>query len=101
MFFLGSGETCIGRGGSRAAATSKMEPFVIIVYGFQALTIIAKCSIFDVAAVLDLPLTWNMEIDRKGKDMEIGRNQGSEELLKLGGSQKIFILRGDCAMRGG
>ena len=44
------------RGGSRTAATSKMEPFVIIVNGFQPLTIITKRSILDVAAVLDPPL---------------------------------------------
>ena len=45
---------CQYRGGSRAAATSKMERFVIIVNGFQPLTIIiTKRSIFDVAAVLD------------------------------------------------
>ena len=41
------------RGGSRAVATSKMERFVIIVDGFQPLTIIANRSILDVAAVLD------------------------------------------------
>ena len=41
------------RGGSRAAATSKMECFVIIVNGFQPLTIITKHSILDVAAALD------------------------------------------------
>ena len=40
------------RGGSRAAATSKMDCFVIIVNGFQPLTIITKPSILDVAAVL-------------------------------------------------
>ena len=44
------------RVGSTAAATSKMERFVIIVNGFQPLTIIAKRSILDVAAVLDPPL---------------------------------------------
>ena len=47
------------RGGSRAAATSKMEYFVIIINGFQPLTIITKCSIFDVAAVLHPPLGQN------------------------------------------
>ena len=47
---------CDGRGGSRTAATSKMERFVIIVNGFQPLTIITKRSILDVAAVLDPPL---------------------------------------------
>ena len=41
------------RCGSRAAATSKMERFVIIVNGFQTLTIITKRSILVVAAVLD------------------------------------------------
>ena len=41
---------------SRAAATSKMERFVIIVNGFYPLIIITKRSILDVAAVLDPPL---------------------------------------------
>ena len=40
------------RGGSRTAATSKMERFVIIVNGFQPLTIITNWSILDVAAAL-------------------------------------------------
>ena len=44
------------RGGSRTAATYKMELFVIIVNSFQPLTIITKSSILDVAAVLDPPL---------------------------------------------
>ena len=38
------------------AATSKMERFVIIVSGFQPLTIITERTILDVAAVLDPPL---------------------------------------------
>ena len=46
----------ICRGGSRATATFKMECFVIIVNGFQPLTIITKRSILDVAADLDPPL---------------------------------------------
>ena len=46
----------LGRGGSRTAATSKMELFVIVVDGFLLLTIITKCSILSVAAVLDPPL---------------------------------------------
>ena len=59
------------RGRSRAAVTSKMECFVVIVNGFQPLTIITKHSIcfqpltiitkhfiLDVAAVLDPPLSW-------------------------------------------
>ena len=44
------------RGGSKAAATAKMERFVIIVNGFQSLTIITKRFILHVAALLDLPL---------------------------------------------
>ena len=44
------------RGGSRTAATSKMERFVIIVNGLKLLTIIIKRSILDVATVLDQPL---------------------------------------------
>ena len=35
------------RGGSRAAATSKIERFVIIVNGWKPLTIITKRSILD------------------------------------------------------
>ena len=41
------------RGGSRAAAVSKMECFVIIVYRFHAFT---KHSILDVGAALDSSL---------------------------------------------
>ena len=44
------------RDGSRTAATSKMERFVIIVNGWKPLTIITKRSILDLAAVLDPPL---------------------------------------------
>ena len=46
----------IPRGGSRAAAISKMECFVIIVNGWKPLTIITKHFILDVAAALDAPL---------------------------------------------
>ena len=55
---------CLFRGGSRTAATSKMEHFVIIVNGFHRLTIITKCSILDVAAVLGPSL---ISITLKGK----------------------------------
>ena len=47
------------RGGSRTAATSKMERFVITVNSWKPLTIIAKRSILDVAAVLDPPLLFS------------------------------------------
>ena len=49
---------CALRGGSRAAATSNMERFVITVNGFQSLSIITKRSILDIAAALDPPLQW-------------------------------------------
>ena len=45
------------KGGSRSAATSKMECFVIIVNGFKLLIVITKRSILDVAVVLDPSLT--------------------------------------------
>ena len=48
--------TCVHRGGSRDAATSKMECFMVILNGWKPLTIIKKHSILDVAAVLDPPL---------------------------------------------
>ena len=44
------------RGASRAATTSKMERFLIIVNDWKPLTIITKSSILDVAAALDPPL---------------------------------------------
>ena len=53
------------RGGSRAAATSKMERFVIIVNGFQPLAIVTKCSISDVAAALDPPLQLSSKVTRQ------------------------------------
>ena len=56
------------RGGSRAAATSKMERFVIIVNGFQPLTIIIKLSVFDVTAILDPPLSI---VTRNGMTMRL------------------------------
>ena len=44
------------RDGSKTAATSKVELFVVIVNGWKPLTIITKNSTLDVAAVLDPPL---------------------------------------------
>ena len=57
-------EANIARGGSRAAATSKMEHFVIIVNGWKPLTIITKRSILDVAAALDPPLIACLRVAR-------------------------------------
>ena len=48
--YLISNTSC--RGGSRTAATSKMERFVIIVNGWKPFTIITKRSILEVAEVL-------------------------------------------------
>ena len=44
------------RGGSRTAATFKMERFVIVVNGWKPLTILTKCSILDAAENLEPPL---------------------------------------------
>ena len=55
LFVLVS-ETSLIRGGSRTAATSKMERFVIIANDWKPLTIITKRSVLDVATVLDPPL---------------------------------------------
>ena len=57
-----SREKCEIRGGSRTAATSKVELFVRIVNSFQPLTIITKSFTLDVAAVLDPPLEMNLTI---------------------------------------
>ena len=47
------------KGGSRAAATSKMDRFMIIVNGWKPLTIIGKHSILNVEAVLDRVLIFD------------------------------------------
>ena len=64
------------RDGSRAAATSKMERFVIIVNGWKPLTIITKHSILDVAAALDPSLgskiwkdSWTNGLPNSKKDV--------------------------------
>ena len=54
------------RGESRAPATSKMKCFMIIVNGFQPLTIITKHSILDAAAALDPPLICDCLKKEKG-----------------------------------
>ena len=55
------------RGGSRTAATSKMERFVILSQSvnYYQLTIITKRSILNVAAVLDPPLIMKVKINIK------------------------------------
>ena len=65
------------RGGSRAAAISKMARFVIIVNGWEQLTIITKRSILDVSSALDQPLP----------DI-----QTSEKKLQLCGEKKFNLL---------
>ena len=53
------------RDGSRTAATSKEELFVIIVNGWKPLTIITKSSTLDIAAVLDPSLKIIFSLDLK------------------------------------
>ena len=55
----------ICRGGSRAAATSKMERFVIIVNDWKPLIITTMRSILDVVAALDLPLNMGYHAEKK------------------------------------
>lgn len=54
------------RGGFRTAAASKIKLFVIVVKGFQSLTITTKRSILDLANVLDPPLEMEviLELDK-------------------------------------
>ena len=54
VMFVLMGSLC--RGGSRTAATYKVNRVLIIVNGWKPLTIITKRSILNVAAVLDPPL---------------------------------------------
>ena len=58
------------KGGSRIAATPKMERFVIIANRFQPLTIITKRSILDVAAILDPPLAMVSAIKNIAKTLQ-------------------------------
>ena len=59
-------DNAILRGGSRTPATSNVELYVIIVNGFQLLSIITKSSALDVAVVLGPSLTllrnWNSTV---------------------------------------
>ena len=57
--FRSNNRMVVFRGGSRTAGTSKMERFVIIVNGFQPLTIITERSILDAVASLDPPLIFS------------------------------------------
>ena len=62
------------RGRSRAAVTSKMECFVLIVNGFQPLTIITKHSILDVAAALDRLCEKLFNKKRNGRSVVLTRH---------------------------
>ena len=67
------------RGGFRAAATYKMECFVIIVNSWNPLTIIKKHSILDVAAALDPPL---MMVDNNNWfHGRVNRRKGANSIL--------------------
>ena len=55
------------RGGSRTAATPKMERFVVIVNVWKPLTIFTKRSILDVAADLDPRLVFALFWSHKPK----------------------------------
>ena len=82
----------------RTAATSKMERFVIIVNGFQPLTIITKSSILDVASVLDSPLGWEKIIlDSSSKIMLVLMNRITTKYLNVVFDELITGLFSCCA----
>ena len=80
----------ITRVGSRTTATSKMEHFVIVVNGCKPLTITTKCSILDVAGVLDPPLITVLDLQRNylgsamhlDIDLTIRINQSYQEITQ-------------------
>ena len=95
----------MSRDGSRTAATSKMDHFVIIVNGWKPLIITTNLSILDVAAVLGPPLMSSfVHIDNKGKDiltLAEGPTQGLDDTtltaeaiypIKFAQPNKRFIL---------
>ena len=63
------------RGGSRTAASSKIERSVIIVNGWKPLTFITKRSILDVAAVLAPPLKVQVKIKPYKVIVQYSKNQ--------------------------
>ena len=67
------------RGGSRTAATSKVDFFVIIVNGFQPLTIITKSTTLDVASVLDPPLNTHHDV----ADFKVHERAKNKKQLKI------------------
>ena len=77
------------RGGSRTAATSKIERFVIIVNDFQLLIITAKHSIFDVTAVLDPHQSYIFIV----KQRFASRFGGYQQSIKRVGCLKTKSLR--------
>ena len=79
------------RGGSRAAATSKMERFVIIVNGWKPLTIITKRSILDAAAALDPPLETGRRLVER-IDEHRGRDKNSQHSVN---SNHAFVTLND------
>ena len=78
-------------GGSRAAATSKMERFVIIVNGFQPLTIITKRSIIDVAAGLDSPLHSIDRISTVTFPIQLWRSVTNPPLLPVNARSMLYF----------
>ena len=67
----------ISRGGFRTAVTSKTELFVVTVTGWKPVTIIIKCSILDVAAVLDPPLIPKLNDQVKHNKFVLFRNRNT------------------------
>ena len=91
MIFSKTNAYVKSKGESRTAATSKMERFAIINNGFQPLTIIPKCSILDVAAVLDLHLKSCR--DQAKCICFLIQNDDSWRNIMLFGIKSVLILR--------
>ena len=76
---------------SRTATTSKMEYFVIIVNGWEPLTIITKSSILDVAAALDPPLVVVFQL-RWLQEFSLKNVQQKKFIIRWNRAIEIFIL---------
>ena len=71
------------KGGPRVSATSKLERFVIIVNGFQPLTIITKRYILGVATALDPPLEIKLyRRARKKKNLTLKKRRRIQNPVK-------------------
>ena len=84
-------QAIVVRDGSKAAATSMMERFVIIVNDFQPLTITKKRPILNVAAVLDPPLV--VKKNSRMKDSYNDSTSDNNQLLNKSSKASMEVKR--------